>query len=79
MAKFIKYGNQIFSLENVREVELISSESTHTSYGKKYTIKHYTNIIKYFDNSSSHIKTPDDDPIAAKCLFHAIFGELTAD
>lgn len=79
MAKFIKYGKQIVSLQNVLEVNLHEDESQHTSYGKKYTDKHYTIRIDYTNGKSVFIKTPDNEAKQALNLLDVIFDELNAD
>ena len=53
--KILMTTNSIISLENVRRVERNVIETNHTSYGKKYTVKHFDITIIYCDNSSEHI------------------------
>ena len=79
MAKFIKYEKQIVSLQNVLEVNLHETETQHTSYGKRYTDKHYSIRIDYTRGQSVHITTPDNEAKQAVDLLNVIFEELNAD
>lgn len=51
--KLISTGTSIVSLENVRRVNLYTSEDWHTSRGIPYVIKSYTIIIYYENNQST--------------------------
>jgi len=77
--KFIRYGNQIISLQDVLEVRLNESESQHTRNGTKYVDKHYSIRIDYTHGKWVTIYLPDNDATAARCLFQAIYDELNAD
>ena len=77
--KFIRYGNQIVSLQNVLEVRLNESESQHTKNGIKYVDKHYAIRIDYTHEKWVAIDLPDNGTMAARCLFQTIYDELNAD
>lgn len=58
--KIIITKDSIVSLENVRRVDMKSVASTHTTYGKKYTVTDYRLDIDYNDNSSERINCGED-------------------
>ena len=48
--------NSIISLENVRRVNRKVNQTKHTSYGKPYTLTHYSIEIVYCDGGSEFIE-----------------------
>ena len=77
--KYMKYDDQIFSLQNVCSVELLKDEAQHSRLGKKYTVYRYTIGILYFDNREIFIRIPDDEAQEADKLFNDIFNELNKE
>lgn len=65
--KILMLPDTLLSLENVRRVVKKSHESNHTSYGKKYTITHYSIAIVYNDETSEHIDCGDGKSGADFC------------
>ena len=59
--KIIKIDNDaIISLENVRRVQRVMEESNHTTYGQRYTVKHYRIRIIYNNDSIECIACGED-------------------
>ena len=71
--------NSMISLESVRRVERKVIETNHTSYGKKYTVKHYEIVIIYCDSSSEHISCGEGDRGEKTCAEYwlDIFSKLS--
>ena len=65
--KILMTLDSIISLENVRRVEKRMRESTHTTYGKKYTITHHSIAIVYTDDKSEHISCGEGKSGADMC------------
>jgi hypothetical protein len=65
--KILMTIDSIISLENVRRVEKRVRESTHTTYGKKYTITNYSIAIIYTDDKSEHISCGEGKNGADMC------------
>jgi hypothetical protein len=77
--KILMTTNSIISLENVRRVERNVTETNHTSYGKKYTVKHFDITIIYCDNSSEHIRCGEGNVGEKTCAEYwlDIFNKLS--
>jgi hypothetical protein len=77
--KLLLITDSIISLENVRRVEKKVTETKHTSYGEKYTIKHYSITIVYTDGSSECIECGKDAIGKQTCNEHwlNIFNKLS--
>jgi hypothetical protein len=59
--KIIKIdNNDIISLENVRRVQSVMEETNHTSYGQRYTVKHYRIRIIYNNDNVERIECGED-------------------
>ena len=59
--KIIKIDNKdIISLENVRRVQMVMEETNHTSYGQRYTVKHYRIRIIYNNDNIERIDCGED-------------------
>lgn len=72
--KILMTPNALISLENVRRVSKREDESHHTSYGKKYTITHYSIAIIYMDDKSEHISCGEGKNGADLC--EATFAQI---
>lgn len=53
--KLLITSKAIVSLEDVRRVEKHIYETSHTSYGERYTIRHHEIIISYNDKTCESI------------------------
>lgn len=77
--KILNTGKSIFSLEDVRRVDLQETESKHTSHSKPYTIHHYDVVIAYTDKTSERIVCGEDEHgrITASSLMEKITSILS--
>lgn len=77
--KLLMTTNSIISLEGVRRVERNVTESNHTSYGKKYTVKHYDITIIYCEGPAEHIHCGEGTTGEKTCAeyFTEIFNKLS--
>lgn len=77
--KVLMTNNSIISLENVRRVDKHISESRHTSYGKPYTVTHYSISIIYYNDGSEHIDCGENAADKTQCetIFQTIYDKIS--
>ena len=73
--KMLMTPNSIISLENVRRVEKLVTETKHTSYGKPYTLTHYEILILYMGGQDSE-RIQFGHSASAKDLCEATFCDI---
>ena len=73
--KILMINNSIISLENVRRVEKLVTETKHTSHGKPYTLTHYEILILYMGGQGSE-RIQFGHSTSAKDLCEATFCDI---
>ena len=78
--KILMTSNSIISLENVRRVEKLATETKHTSRGKPYILTDYEILILYMSgDDSERIYFGHDASAKELCeaTFHDIYAKLS--
>ncbi len=73
--KVLMINNSIISLENVRRVEKLVTETKHTSYGKPYILTHYEILVSYMGGEDSELIKFGHTP-SAKELCEVTFNDI---
>ena len=79
--KLVRVNNEIISLENVRRVNTSVTETSHTSYGRKYVVQHYSIRILYHGGEREDITCGENEAgeMCLKSIIETIFEILSKD
>lgn len=77
--KFYRYNNTAVSLQNVQEINLLTSSYEHTQNKRKVVTTCYSIRLLYINGKDSRINLPDDAPNTAENVFNTLISALNEE